>query len=187
MKKSCKVEWSGVKIDPLKIPIGVQALLADIGMATAAEMRSHTKDHDVSKRLSNSITWQTSDRGSNAYGEHRNEDKLDKPKEDGVLYVGSAAPHALFREIGSGPHKNPEGSQQFLDSLNEWTIAVLGVDRDSPDPAIRYHYWNIVKDIRAHGTEAKPFLEPTIPEIPKIAAQAWFRAIKLFYSKAGNK
>ena len=187
MKKSCKIEWSGEKIDPSKMSIGVQAMLADVGAATAVEMKSHTKEHDVSKRLSNSITWQTKDRGSNALGEHRKDDRLESPKEDGMLYVGSGAPHALFRESGSGPHKNPEGSEEFLDSLDKWAIQVLGISRESPSAYDRYRFWMLVDSIRKNGTEAAPFLAPTMPEIPKIVASAWYKAVKLFYTKAGNK
>ena len=183
MKKKCKISIKGEMVDPVKLSIGVQAMLADVGSATAKEMKSHTKEHDVSKRLSNSITWQTSDKGSNAFGEHRRDDRIESPKEEGVLYVGSGAPYALYREIGSGPHKQKEGSKQFLDSLNEWTKTVLGVDRDSPDPEIRFHYWNIVKDIREHGTRAEPFLLPTLPEVPRIVSSAWYKAWKLCLKK----
>ncbi len=186
MRRSCKVEWSGVKIDPLKIPIGVQALLADVGAATAKEMKSHTKEHDVSKRLSNSITWQTVDKGSNAFGEHRREDRIDSPKEDGVLYVGSAAPHALFREIGSGLHRTWDGHEQFEESMKKWAETVLGIFPDR-SPGEAYDFALLLKHVRETYTEAAPFLAPTLPEIPKIAAQAWFKAVKLFYTKAGNK
>jgi len=186
MNKYCKIEWRGKIIDSSKISVGVQALLADVGSATVAEMKEHTKEHDVSKRLSNSITWQTSNKGSNAYGEHRDEDKIDSPTEDGVLYVGSNAPHALFREIGSGIHRTADGHEQFEESMKEWCKAVLGIDPDR-SPGEAYDFAMVLKHVRDNFTDAAPFLAPTMPEIPKIVNNAWLRAEKLLYKEVKGK
>lgn len=186
-KVSCKTTWYGEMPKSDKIEIGVEALLADIGSRAASKMREYTKDHTVSKRLWNSITWQTSTKGSNAYGEHKSEDKIEKPKESGTLYVGSAAPHAYYQENGSGPHTHPEGSDEFVDSLEQWAIKVLGISRESPDAWDRMRFWYLVEEIRARGTPGSPFVQPTVDELPSIIRSAWKTAYKQFLGKTGPK
>ena len=45
-------------------------------------------------------------------------------------------PHALYRDTYSGIHMNPEGSEEFIESLSKWANQVLGISKDDPDPII---------------------------------------------------
>lgn len=187
MGKFVKVTIKGEMFKGDKLALSINAMLADIGSASAHAMKEITHKSDVSNRLSDSITWQMSDRGSNAFGEHKSEDKIDKPSESGVLLVGSGAPHAFYRDTYSGVHTSSDGSEEFIDSLNEWAEKVLGIGRDNPDPDKQYRFWCLVKAIRDGITPGEAFIDPTIAKVPNFASSAFKRASKLAVGKVKEK
>lgn len=188
MGKFVKVTIKGEMFKGDKLALSVNAMLADIGEASVQAMKEITHESDVSHRLSDSITWQMSDRGSNAFGEHRQEDKIDKPAENGVILVGSGAPHAFYRDTYSGIHQTDEGTEQFIESLNEWANAVLGISKDSPDPRDQMRFWYLVEHIRNERiTPGEAFIDPTIAKVPKFASSAFKRASKLAVGKVKEK
>ena len=85
--------------------IGIDAVLASTGAYVQDEMVKITDKTRASGRLSDSITWQTSKRGSNIRSAAEADDKIEKPKTTFTLVVGSSAPHAIYREKGSGPRR----------------------------------------------------------------------------------
>lgn len=186
MGKYVKVTIQGEMFKGEKLPLAVEAMLNDVGAASVQAMKHITQENDVSKRLSHSITWQTKDKGSNAMGQHKNEDQIDKPSEAGVLYVGSDAPHALYRDTYSGIHMNPEGSEEFIKSLSKWANQVLGISKDDPDPHNRMRFWYLVDHIRNEKTFGVQFLQPTADQIPQFVKSAFRRAYKLAKGKVGK-
>lgn len=183
MGKYTKVTIKGEMFKGDKLGIAVDAILADVGSSSASFMRGITRESDVSRRLSDSITWQTKDRGSNAYGEHKQEDKIEKPTEAGVVLVGSGAPHALYRDTYSGVHVTSDGSEEFIEELSKWASTVLGISKDSPDPYDQMRFWYLVEHIRNEKTFGIPFIDPTVAVVPKFVTSALKRAVKLSIGK----
>lgn len=183
MGKYVKVIIKGEMFSGDKLPLAVEGMLNDIGASSVHFMKGITGESDVSKRLTHSITWQTKERGSNAVGQHKNEDQIDKPNEEGVLLVGSGAPHALYRDTYAGIHVNPEGSKEFIESLNEWAKKVLGISKDSPDPYEQMRFWYLVEDMRNEKQFGVPFIEPTADQIPDFTKRAFKRSIRLAKKK----
>ena len=186
MSKYVKVELSGDIFKGNKLPLAIDAMLNDVGEASAQYMRGITQENDVSKRLSNSITWQTSTKGSNAKGPHKNEDTISKPTEAGTVLIGSAAPHAKYRDDYSGIHISDDGSKEFIESLSEWAEQVLGIGKDNPDPERQMRFWYLVEHIRNEKTWGVPFIEPTADQIPRFVKSSARRSLKLAEGKLGK-
>ena len=184
--KYVKVKISGNLFKADKLPLAIDAILTDVGEEAASFMRSITSESDVSKRLTHSITWQTQTKGSNAKGVYRDEDKIDKPTEAGVLYVGSNAPHAASRNTHAGIHRDDEGSEEFIESLSKWANVVLGISKDSPDMYDRARFWYLVDAMRNEVQYGIPFLDPTANAIPAFVKSAVRRCLKLAKGPIGK-
>lgn len=172
-KKYTRLTIKGEMFDGKKLSLAVDAMLTDVGASSVQAMKEITSDNDVSKRLSNSISWQMQNKGSNAQGEYASEDEIEKPSEVGVLYVGSDAPHAYVRDTYSGIHRTDDGSEEFIKSLSEWANQVLGISKDDPDPYNQFRFWELVKKIRDRDTPGREFVNPTANQVPDFLKKAF--------------
>lgn len=172
-RKHTSLTIKGDMFDGKKLSMAVEAMLTDVGAESVRAMKDITSDNDVSKRLSNSVTWQMQNKGSNAQGEYASEDTIEKPSEIGVLYVGSDAPHAYVRDTYSGIHRTDDGSEAFIKSLSEWANQVLGISKDDPDPYNQFRFWELVKEIRYKDTPGREFVNPTSDMVPSFLKKSF--------------
>lgn len=161
-----------------EMSLGIEAALLDIGSYTVKNMKKITKTGDSSGRLTDSITYQTvkssSRKGKNAV----DSDVLSKPLDPDYVFIGSAAPHAQYRETYSGTHINHEGSDVFIEEMKKWVMRELGIDANGA-PEERAAFSAIIKSVRDNPrNEGIPFVEPNILVTEKYAAMAITRGIR---------
>lgn len=166
---------------------GIQAVLASVGAFAQNKMTDITKKTDASGRLSDSITWQTVTRGSNIRSRAEEDDKIDKPKSSGDVYIGSGAEHAIYREMGSGVHRHFEGHEKFEELMKEWcrTKYHKPFNPDSGDPKDKALFLHILKVVR-EGHKPVPFVKPVEPLIMPYAIKEFRKAMNTFF-KVGKK
>lgn len=149
-----------------ELPALAEGILTKTGEAGVALMRGETRPYDYSKTLTNSIMWRTSKRSSVKQTEY----EIDAPRDYSggrwEVWIGSAAPHAEFREKGAGPHKSADGSAEFLEEMRGWFKAKIGMNPDDKGEG-QHIFWAIIQSIR-NGPDAmrneqgrKPFAAPT--------------------------
>lgn len=167
--------------------IGIEAVLASTGAYIQEEMIKITDKTKASGRLSDSITWQTVKRGTNIRSGAEADDKIEKPKTANTLLVGSAAPHAIYREKGSGMHKYFEGHEKFEELMKEWCRTKFNkpFNPDSGDPKDKALFLHILQVVR-EGHEAVPFVEPNLQKVLPYAIKR-FKIALTKYFKAGKK
>lgn len=153
------------------IDINVNSMLAAVGRATAEEMKNYTRPFDSSERLTESITWRTMadyDRIENS------SDLIDEPENKYAVDIGSKAPHAWFRENGTGPHMHPEGSEEFVKAVTAWAFS-KGMSEEDAN--------SVIAAIRKRGTAKHPFAYPMIPKLKYIASKYFNVAFKNLYTR----
>lgn len=165
--------------------IGIEAVLASTGAYIQKEMTNITDESSASGRLSDSITWQTSTKGSNIRSAAEAKDKIEKPKTKFTLLVGSAAPHAIYREKYSGIHETSDGHDEFVRLMKKWCMDVLGINADgsTEDKAA---FFLIMRQVREHVTLGVPFVEPNLQKVLPYAMKR-FKIALTKYFKAGRK
>jgi hypothetical protein len=143
-----------------------EGLLERIGEETMVEMKLFTEPFDDTGSLTDSITWRTQ---ANYHHISKNEHLIEKPDNKHAVDIGSKAPHAFFRENGTGPHMHPEGSEDFVNAMLGWGFR-KGMDEDD--------IWKVIWAIRKRGTAKHPFAYPMIPRLDYIARKhinEWLR------------
>lgn len=139
-----------------EIEMDMNSLLASVGREAAEEMKNFTRPFDDFGTLTDSITWRTqSGSGRVANSEHM----IDMPENKYAVDIGSKAPHAWFRENGTGPHTSSEGTFEFVAAIKEWA-ARKGMSEDDAE--------GIIFAIRKRGTAKHPFAYPMIPVLENI-------------------
>ena len=164
------VETKGFLTDGslLNTDADIEKLLERIGEETMVEMKTYTKPFDDEGTLTDSITWRTH---ANYHHISENEHLIEKPDNKYAVDIGSKAPHAFFRENGTGPHMHPEGSQEFMDAVKGWAFR-KGMSEEEASKVI----WAI----RKRGTAKHPFAYPMIPKLDYIARKCineWLRNV----------
>lgn len=135
----------------------LQNALNEVGAVGVETMRLYTEPHDTKGNLTKSIMWRT----KLAAGGNEGQDKeISVPDESTAVHIGSANDHAWFREVGTGAHKNAEGTEEFISNMIDWCRIKLGFDPQMPDNQARF--WDIVNGIRQRGTAEAPFALPSI-------------------------
>ena len=171
--------------------IGVETVLASTGAYLQTEMKKITQEDDASGRLTASITWQTANKGSNVGGKGANKkDTIAKPSAPFTLIVGSAAPHAIYREKYSGTHKTWEGHEEFVALMKIWVQTKYDkpFNPDSGDPEDAELFEHILDVVRRHPTLGVPFVLPTLPKVLPFAMKRLRWAImKYFKANGGTK
>jgi len=151
----------------------IEAVLERVGTDTTRVMRRYVRSPFVSRAargdLEESITWRT----AHNHGEIEDtNDLIDAPPVHAVD-IGSANDHAFYADKGTGPHLNKEGTVEFVAEIQDWTRR-MGWDEDVA--------WAIIKKIRAEGTDAIPFIEPTASKLPSIARPICEEAIRTYWA-----
>jgi len=162
------------KLDPSEISRSVEDMLERIGVVATKKMKTYTTKHDYRGDLTKSITWRTAFN----HGSIENvNDLIDAPPVN-CVDIGSANDHAIYREKGTGPHLNPEGSVEFIEEIKLWA-ASKGLSEDIA--------WAIIKTIRNEGTDAKPFALPVHYQLESMAMPIIKKAIKDFWASRNKK
>ena len=162
-----------------RLDLDIEAVLERIGEDAMREMRSFATPHNYQGTLEKSITWRTQ---ATFHKIENTAHLIDKPDNKYAVDVGSKAPHAWFRENGTGPHVHPEGSAEFLAAMKEWA-ASKGINWDGP-PEESSRFWAIITNIRNHGTEKRPFAEPMRPRMGVIAMKHFISYINNVFTRA---
>jgi len=149
----------------------VNRYLATVGREAAEEMKEYTRPFDDEGTLTDSITWRTQS-GSGRIGNP--EHMIDMPENKYAVDIGSKAPHAFFRENGTGPHMHKEGSQEFVDAMLGWGFR-KGMDEND--------IWKVIWAVRKRGTAKHPFAYPMIPKLEYIASKYFNVALKHLYTR----
>jgi hypothetical protein len=141
------------------------AALAAMGVDLAKEMKSNLEagGSNDTGRLGDSITWATKDAiGRDLIGAAAKEsDVISQPTGNAELHVGTAAPHGVYVEYGTGPHvANGEQNQEFIDNLVAWANR-HGWTGEDGGPATEKDIYPLIKKIREEGTTEHPFVRPT--------------------------
>ena len=148
----------------------IEAVLENVGTAALEKMKTYTKPHDYRGDLSKSLMWRT----KNNYSKVEEDDELiDEPPVHAVD-IGSASDHAFVREYGSGPHLNPEGSEEFVNEIIVWAQK-KGMTEDEA--------WAIIKTIRNEGTDEAPFVRPVSSQMRFIALPICREALSTYWAK----
>lgn len=169
-----------------KLGVRIQAALVTAGVTGVQIMRDKVADPIVTGTTTNSITWQTSTKGSAPKKPASKENTLDKPSDPYTVSIGSKEPALVYRELGSGRHEKDTGTEEFIESMEEWVMLVLGKNAKGP-PEDRDAFWRIVKHIRDNGTEARPFLDATKAELNISAEKIFRRVIHKFLIDEGKR
>jgi hypothetical protein len=104
-------------------------------------------------------------RGPKANDEHL----ISKVKAKFKVHIGTADPKGKYIEYGTGPHKKPDESEEFVAKIKAW-CAAKGVDEDFAA--------FVIKKIRRTGTSAHPFRAPTKQYLEQIAKQYFVMAVR---------
>jgi len=161
---------------PKEMSIYIEGALQQTGKEARVLMRDETAPYDFTKTLTESVTWRT----AKNYGKIKNNEHLIDAPPMNTLYVGSAAPHAWWREYGASRHMTSDRSAEFMENIRAWFIAKIGPDpRAASTPkSFKRYFWSIVYNIR-HGADAasgrqgrQPFTPPVQLAIGGIFAQA---------------
>jgi hypothetical protein len=185
------------KADLASGSIGANRVLSDVGVFAQNEMTEITKKTDASGRLTDSVTWQmvggpftgrASDKGSNIRGRAESDDKIDKPTTPDTVLIGSQAPHAIYRELGSGVHKSFEGHEKFEELMKEWcrTKYIRPFNPDSGDPKDKTLFLWILKGVR-EGHAPVPFVSPMKDKVLPFAMKRFKIAITKYLKAQGAK
>jgi hypothetical protein len=168
--------------------IMVDGLLNRAGTDMAALMRQETKPHNFRGTLTDSIAWRTAKTSSKI----KNTEHLIDAPPLGSVDIGSAAPHAKWREFGAGPHQFPNGSAEFIKSMKEWFREKVGGNPDG-SKADKIFFWKIVNSIR-YGDKAvqgiqnqEPFIAPVEKYKEAIAKQAGISALAAMWARLERK
>lgn len=155
-----------------QLGIGIQASLVKCGADARTYMRDIVDVNSASYELRDSIMWRMTSKSSNKGAKASDTPSIEKPTDPYTVRTGSGAEHAPYVEKGSGVHLDKKGTELFISRLRDWAWLVLHIDGSvNGSPEDQRHFWNIVKHIRATGTEAKPFAEPTQAYMEKRAPQ----------------
>jgi hypothetical protein len=145
--------------------------LEAIGRDAMNEMKHYTEPFDDEGTLTESITGRT----HATYNPISNSEHLiEKPDNKYAVDIGSKAPHAFFRENGTGPHMHPEGSQEFMDAVKGWAFW-KGMREEEASKVI----WAI----RKRGTAKHPFAYPMSPKLHYIASKYFNVALKHLFTR----
>jgi len=176
-----KITLSGeiTKASTEQMSKAIKGILYKVGDSAARKMRVITKEHDATGRLTGSITWQTTDKGTGVRGRAKQSDRIDAPSDGWTVDIGSAAPHAVYREKESGVHRNKDGHVEFIKAMKEWFQIRFGLNPDSGDS--KDLFWSIVQSVRENITYGDPFIKPTKDEIGPIASSAMRTAFREFW------
>jgi len=177
-----KITLSGeiTKASTEQMSKAIKGILYKVGDSAARKMRVITKESDATGRLTGSITWQTTDKGTGVRGRAKQSDRIDAPADGWTVDIGSAAPHAVYREKESGVHRNKEGSAEFIKAMKEWYQIRFGRSADGSEDD-KEIFWDIVFAIRNSVTEGKPFVHPIREEIIPVAMTAMRAAFREFW------
>jgi len=182
-----KIEYKGwIRGDvPDNTSLLVAGVLDDMGAYGVSIMREKLADTRASGRLYDSVMWQTNRNSSSISGQYSEADQLPVLTEENTVEIGSAAPHAPYRETYSGMHVTDDGSAEFIKSLKEWVRKVLGRDPDDGDIG-KAVFEEILKEIRDKNTPGTPFVEPSITAIENYALQK-LKAVQIRNIEIQNK
>lgn len=168
--------------------IMVDGLLNRAGTDMAALMRKETKPYDYEGTLTDSVAWRT----AKASSKIKNPDHLIDAPPIGAVDIGSAAPHARYREYGAGPHMNPNGSAEFIQRMKGWVAEKVGINPDG-SRAEKSIFWAIVNSIR-YGDKAErgaqnlqPFVAPVEKHKEAVAREAGIDAVRAMWAKLERK
>lgn len=193
--KAPQVVLSGIwdkKANPEKeLSTFVEGMLQAAGKEIVKLMKKETKPFDYEKTLTNSIAWRTAVRSSDVPNTAH---LIAAPLPTNAVDIGSAAPHAYYREYGAGPHRTKTGSAEFIASMREWAEKVVGINTGADaSPKDKAHFWSIVNKIR-YGVLAQtrhqglsPFVRPVEPKIPAIALQVANAAMTRYWEHMAKK
>ena len=166
-----KTEGAFTNMNFADIEKDTERYLEAIGKDAASRMTHFTEPFDDTGDLTSSITWRT----QATYAPIPNSEHLiEKPDNKYAVDIGSKAPHAFFRENGTGPHMHPEGSQEFMDAVKGWAFR-KGMSEEEASKVI----WAI----RKRGTAKHPFAYPMIPILREIASKYFNVALKHLYTR----
>ena len=177
--------------------IGIARVLSDTGVYVQNGMVEIVKKTEASGRLTDSITWQmsggsitgrASNTGSNIRERAEEADKIDKPTTPDTVIIGSQAPHAIYRELGSGVHKSFEGHEKFEELMKEWckTKYIRPFNPDSGDPKDKTLFLWILKGVR-EGHVPVPFVSPMKDKVLPFAIKRFKMAITKYLKAQGAK
>ena len=161
-------------------PLSLDSVFTKTGEYGIDKMKAITKETDHTGRLTDSLMYKTHNRQHNI---DRKEDEITKPTNKETLYIGSGAPHAIYRETYSGIHESSEGSPEFIELLKEWAEDVLGIDVENQP----FRWEALLAHVRNNKTEGSPFIEPNVHSIANYAAREASNNIELYLEKVVNK
>jgi hypothetical protein len=167
--------WGKNAAPEKELSIFVEGALQRAGEEIVTLMKAETKPFDFKGTLTKSIAWRTANR---AKAIPNSAHLIAAPKATNTVDIGSAAPHAYYREYGAGPHRTKAGSLEFLASMREWVAKVIGINTTaSATPEEKSHFWAIVNTVRK-GMDAQmgrqglqPFVRPVEWKIPALATR----------------
>jgi hypothetical protein len=174
-KPSVTFEGNFHKMKPEDILRPIEGMLANVGAAVVPVMRGIIKgqvSQGARGELERSIAWRTANKHSQV---EKNEDLIESPPVH-CVDIGSANSHAFYVEEGSSPHLNPEGTEEFVAEIKDWT-ARMGWDEDVA--------YAIINSIRANGTDAMPYAKPTGEKLPSISKPIYDEAVRTFWKYWG--
>lgn len=155
--KYVKMTGGLTQLDVGLINMYLQSALNEVGAIGVETMRSYTEKDDAKGALTKSIMWKTK---LAAGGNEGGGAEISAPDESTAVNIGSANDHAWFREVGTGMHRNAEGTEEFTRNMIDWCRIKLGFDPQAPDNQARF--WDIVNGIRQRGTAKAPFALPSM-------------------------
>ena len=162
------------------LPIGIQALMNDVGATAVANMKAITSKHDASGELTDSMMWVTAAGGTHPGGWASGSDEVDAPTDPYTVKAGSAAEHAIYRETESGIHLTDDGSELFVERMKNWYW--IRFKKNPDDPENSYSFYRLLSKIRNTKTAGVPFVKPTkdmiIPYASKRFRTALNRALR---------
>lgn len=135
----------------------LQSALNEVGAMGVETMRIYTEPYDTKGSLTNSVMWKTK---LSSGGNEEGDKEVTVPDESTAVHIGSANDHAYWREMGTGMHKNREGTEEFIANMVDWCRIKLGFDPEMQENQGRF--WDIVNGIRQRGTAKAPFALPSM-------------------------
>ena len=156
------------------LPIGIQALMNDVGAKAVANMKSLTKPHDASGELTDSVMWVTAAGGTHPGGWAGETKEVEAPTDQYTVRAGSAAEHAIYRETESGIHLTDDGSDLFIERMKSWYWIRFHANPELPENS--YSFYKLIEHVRNTKTVGVPFVKPTKDMIIPYASRR-FRAI----------
>ncbi len=161
-------------------PLSLDSVFTKTGEYGIDKMKAITKETDHTGRLTDSLMYKTHNRQHNI---DRKEDEITQPTDKETLYIGSGAPHAIYRETYSGIHQSAEGSPEFIELLKKWAEDVLGIDVENQP----FRWEALLLQVRNTKTEGNPFIQPNVHSIANYAASEASNNINLYLEKVVNK